>query len=200
MPFVAAPGIVSIDAVWTIDQQPVENTFHYKPTVAITRDLLSSMCNTYITWANASIGNWSTQTGLLKVLARDLTTQAGLTFEAQPVPPVTGHNASQPLPNNVTIAIKRQSGLAGRALRGRVFHFGMAEDFLQEFNTLSVSFGNTLVAAYEGLMTAMVADNEAPEVILHRKLGTSTPVANYVLTDFTLDSQRRRLPGHNRHR
>lgn len=200
MPAPVAPGIVAMEAIWTIDGQLVENTFHYKPTVAITPTLLQSMANNYIQWASANYGMWSTQTGLVRVQLRDLSSATGIVYEEQPVPPVTGHSAGIPLSNNCAIAIKRQSGLRGRANRGRVYHFGLTEDFMQSFNTLSVSQGNTFVAAYDGLLSSMATTCSAPEVILHRATGTSTPVQNYVLSDNTIDSQRRRLPGHNRHR
>lgn len=199
MPAPPAPGILALEAVWALDNQPVENTFHYRFTGTATTTLLQGVCNTYLAWAATNVGFWSTITGMVKVLVRDLSSSTGITFEEAPVPGIVGHNAGTPLPNNAAIAIKRQSGHRGRGNRGRVFHFGLTEDFMQSANVMIPAIANGMRSAYDGLMTAQVADNAVHEVILHRATGTSIDVESYALTDLTVDSQRRRLPGHNRH-
>jgi hypothetical protein len=57
----------------------------------------------------------------------------------------------------------------------------------------------TLATQLDELRLAQLSDNGATEVILHRADGTHTPVTQYVCSDFVIDSQRRRLPAHNRH-
>lgn len=194
-----APGVLQLEAIWQIDSQTMENTFHYKYTGTADHTLLAGVCATYVTWATAKVGIWSTQAGLVLLRAADLASPTGASIEVIPSPAVTGHNASQPLPNNCAIAVKRQTGLRGRANRGRVYHLGIAEDFLQALNTVSVAFAATLINAYTDLMTAQFTDNGVHETILHRALGTNDVVTSYVMSDLFVDSQRRRLPGHNRH-
>lgn len=199
--FVPAPGVVSLDAIWVMDQQSMENTFHYHIGVAATSAILQGICNTYITWASANSALWTTAATFVKCYARDLTTQTGLVEEVVPPGPgIHGTDAASPLPNNVSFALTRRSGHAGRANRGRVFAFGITSAQMNGENSLAASRAGTYRSLYDGLMAAQLSDNNATEVILHRKLGTFIEVEQYGFSDLFVDSQRRRLPGHNRHR
>lgn len=57
----------------------------------------------------------------------------------------------------------------------------------------------TFVTGYNTLMASQLSDNAATEGILHKATGAITPVTGYAFADLYLDSQRRRLPAHNRH-
>lgn len=197
--FVPAPQVVSLDAIWIQNGQNCENTFYYHMGHAVTLADLVAIGAEYIAWAAGTPEIWNTHCSLLKVYMRDLTTQFGLVWQAVPDPAIVGTSAGTPTPNNVTIAIKRESGLAGRANRGRVYHIGLDEGHFSDTNTVSSAFGATLMNRYHNLLTGMAGTPGATEVILHRKLGTHVDVQGYVLTDLTVDSQRRRLPGHNIH-
>jgi len=199
MPFVAAPGIVQLNGIMTLGGQNAENTFHYKPSGTINVALLTAMAVTYVNWWAAHAGLYSNTVGLTLVYLRDLTTQTGLTLDYAPSTTTNGTRTAQPLPNNCTLAIKRETGLAGRANRGRVYWVGICEDMLSDANTLVHAVAANLAASLNTLLAAQLSDNSAQEVILHRHVGTGTPVVGYVETDDTIDSQRRRLPGHNVH-
>lgn len=199
MPFVPAPGIVQMNAIMTLSDEKVENTFHYRVAGTITRTVLHNMAQTYVTWFAAHASLFSNTTGLILIYLRDLSSASGFTLDFTPATTTDGSRTSTALPNNATIAVKRETGLAGRKNRGRVYWVGLTQDMLSNPNQIILGTGAALATALDALRTQELSDNGATEVILHRALGTGTDVAGYVLSDQTIDSQRRRLPGHNRH-
>lgn len=199
MSFVPAPGIVTVNAIMALSNERVENTFNYAVSGTIDQAKLKAMCDTYIAWWTSHVGLFSVAVGLLLVYARDLTSQSSQTFEEAPATTLDGTRTSILLPNHVTFAIKRQTGLAGRKNRGRVYWVGITEDMTVSTNQIIAGTASSLATALDALRTTQSSSNGAVEVILHRALGTGTPVIGYTPSDQNIDSQRRRLPGHNRH-
>lgn len=199
-PFVPAPGVVSVDAIFLQDNQKVENTYHYHVSGTIDQAKLQGIATTYFSWMNARLGDWPTNVECISIYLRDLTTANSATAEGTPLTALIGTKTGAALPNNVTIALKRQTGLAGRANRGRLYWVGLTASDVSDANHIANSRVNQMRDALNTLMTAQVTDNAAQEVILHKKLGTYTPILGYTYSDLTLDAMRRRLPDHNRHR
>lgn len=199
MPFVPAPGIVQFDGIWSLDGQNVENTFNYKKGGAITYADLQAMATTYFNWVAATLSAWPTNCQVVKAYVRDLTSASSVVGEFKPVVPLVGSATGTVLPNSCTIAIKRQTQHAGRANRGRVYWLALREADRADDNHIIPARADSFAADLNTLMASQLADNAATEVILHRKFGTSTDVTSYLLTDYTIDNQRRRLPDHNRH-
>ena len=199
MPAVPAPGIVQLNGIMTLADEKVENTFHYRVSGTVTRAILEAMANTYVSWWSAYAGLYGTSVGLILVYVRDLSSSSGQTLDFVPTSTTDGTRTSPLLPNNVTIAIKRETGLAGRSNRGRVYWVGITQDMLSSPNQMVLGTAASLAAALDNLRTSQASANSATEVILHKASGTGTDVIGYVPADQTLDSQRRRLPGHNRH-
>jgi hypothetical protein len=195
-----APGIVAIETVWEQENQPVENTFHYHVTGTIDATVLQNIAQTYATWANTNKAHFNAACQLVKITGRDLSSANGASLIYNVSPPIIGTNAGTPLPNNVTFALKRETGLRGRANRGRVYFIGLTAGDLQSDQQQIVSGSATTWATmFTTLMTSQFTANGAQEVIYHKALGTGTPVIGYAYADLFVDSQRRRLPGHNRH-
>lgn len=200
MPLVPVANVAALDVIWIQANQPVENTFHYQFAAPPTEAELRAIQDTYSSWAGAHSSLFSNNCQLVKMQSRDLTSSGGLSVEGNVIPPVAGTNASGQMPNNVTWALKRQTGFQGRAMRGRIFIIGIAHNMLDAgFQEIEPASAASLVAAYDTLMNSQFTDNGADEVIVHKALGTKTHVTGYAFSDLFLDSQRRRLPGHNRH-
>lgn len=199
MPFVPAPGVISLDAIWSLDNQPVENTFNYHFGGTIDYGLLHGIATTYFSWVAATLSAWPTNCSVQKAYIRDLTSQNSVVGEFQPAAPLVGTATGTVLPNSCTIAIKRETQRAGRANRGRVYWLALREADRADDNHIIPGRANGFRDDLITLMTSQLSDNAVTEVILHRKLGTFTPITGYVCTDYTIDNQRRRLPDHNRH-
>lgn len=132
--------------------------------------------------------------------ARDLRTAVG--FQTSAIAGAgAGGNVSAGKPNNVTVAISRRSGLAGRAARGRIFLPGIAGDMLSTENSITPTFQLLMETAFNLLRVAF--DNvDWTEVIVSRTGPGASPTAaivytviEYLIVDQVLDSMRRRLPG-----
>lgn len=200
MPTPAAPGIVALNAIWSLANENVENTFHYRVAGSITTAVLTAMAQTYDNWVTAHAILFPTDAAFIKAYVEDLSSSAAPSIEWNPPAPIDGTDSGEALPNNVTWAVKRLTGLRGRANRGRIYWIGITAASLDPTSQqITVARANVRVTACEALMASQLSDNSAQEVILHRALGTGTDVTAYAYADLFLDSQRRRLPGHNRH-
>lgn len=183
----------------TLAGERVENTFHYLLGVEPDIPTMTAMANTYIAWWVANAGLYSNACGLVLIYLRSLTTQTSPTVEIVPGATTTGTRVSPLKPNNCSIAIKRQTGHAGRKNRGRVYWVGITNDMMSDSNDLIPLTAANMAGALNTLLSDQAVGNAAQEVILHRSDGTTTPVISYTVVDQAVDSQRRRLPGHNRH-
>ena len=106
------------------------------------------------------------------------------------------------MPNATTIAVKKNTGRAGRSYRGRVYHVGLTEIQVQD-NRITPTATAAINTAYSTLITRYTAincewvvastqNNNVPRVV-----GVATPIVG-VSVDPVIDSQRRRLPGRGR--
>jgi hypothetical protein len=196
---VYAAGVTGVFPIMSLDNQRVENTFYYTGVDSGGDGALEALAQTYIEWWTENAGLYSDQCALLLVYVRDMSGPDAPMVEIAPEGTLDGTRDSPLLPNNATLAIKRQTGLQGRRNRGRIYWCGLTEDELNGPNIVIANTGTTMATQLDELRLAQLSDNAATEVILHRADGTHTPVTQYVCTDFIVDSQRRRLPGHNRH-
>lgn len=137
--------------------------------------------------------------------------------------PIPGTNGGTSMPNNVTVAVEMRTSLLGRSFHGRTYFVGMNSGLYDSAtpNQLKAASLIDLPAVYELLRNAMA---DTTELITYPRdyfpLGvvsyvggegstTLSPIIRdpalftkataFVLADPFLDSQRRRLPGHNRH-
>lgn len=113
--------------------------------------------------------------------------------------PLAGTQAGNPMPNNVSVAIKLLSGFTGRSRRGRKFFAGLSDSVVTAdgqqvtstfANALEVIFTNLLDEIATAGFTWVIASlftNGAP-----RAAGVVTPIVS-VLADTFLDSMRKRL-------
>lgn len=200
MTFVAAPNCVSLAVIWTLDNQPGETTYHYRLAAPADATALTAIIHVAFARYTTDNGLFANTWEIVKAYARALDTATSPSVELNPAAPIQGAHTSGALPNNVSFAVTRYTGLAGRKMRGRVYWPGIPPDRLDG----SSSIGSGTALAYVGFCEAMLADQlagaaAAHEIILHRATGTHDDVIAYRYSDLFIDSQRRRLPGHNIH-
>lgn len=120
-------------------------------------------------------------------------------------PPVPGEIAFDAMPANVTIAVKEDIGRRGRGTAGRVFWIGLAENQVNG-NQIEATAATAIVAALETLRTNVEGLTNytglcVPHLTVagvHPDPATSTLVAQFVLTNLYIDSQKDRLPFHKK--
>jgi hypothetical protein len=130
--------------------------------------------------------------------------------------PIVGTNEGEPLPNNCTVAMSLRTALLGRSYHGRMYVVGLNDGQIDAGapNQLKTTSLSDLPTAFENLRTTVGDDVGTPPVLDKFPLGVMsyvhagsarstalfTQATAFVLTDPYLDSMRRRLPAHNRHR
>lgn len=107
------------------------------------------------------------------------------------------------LPNSVTIAIKKQSGLTGRSARGRCYWIGASTGHLKttDENEFGSGYVASVVAAVDSIRPAIAAVGLWEPVLvsrfsggLPRAAGVTFPWISSVAVDERVDTQRGRLP------
>lgn len=200
MPFVAAANCIELAVIALQDNQPVENTFTFRLPAPATLANLTTLAGVVDTWVQAHKGQWPTNVTIEKYYLRALDSAGAPTYEQNPSVATDGTKAGTALPNDVTFSVTRYTGLAGRKNRGRLYQIGLVQTDLSGANTVDATRAAGMITTYEALRTAMLAATpSATQIILHRADGTHVDVIGHRYADLFLDSQRRRLPGHNIH-
>jgi hypothetical protein len=129
----------------------------------------------------------------------------GLTIGA-PTPTAGSMSSTANYPNDITIAVKKETGALGRSGRGRWFWASMDPSICSDDNTCGVTYANAIKGALlsfqanvEGYLAGVsmgVLSYYADKVL--RSAGLFQPIVAWSTVDLTLDNQRRRLPGRGR--
>lgn len=103
------------------------------------------------------------------------------------------------LPNEVSFAVKFETGLTGRSARGRMYVTGLVEAEVTG-NILNVARANNFVSALNTLFATAQASNWIPVVVQRINNGAvlpegiPRPITDVGFTDLIVDSQRGRKP------
>jgi hypothetical protein len=144
---------------------------------------------------------------LYEIVATDLTSLFGIR-KAYAVSPAIGGTLPNPLPANATVAVKADIGRRGRGTSGRTFWIGLAEGQITAPDQLAPLAASGIIAALNTLRddVAGITPIEGlcvPHFMVDHVRPPSVQadiVVQYLLSDFFLDSQRDRLPGHKKHK
>ncbi len=133
------------------------------------------------------------------------TTVRGLEFEndeevTADVNAGAGRTIEEGLPNQVTFAIKKQSGLTGRSARGRLYWIGLTVNMLQaNENQLILADADAVEAAVDAMRAAITATIWQAVIVSRFNDNVKRPtgiVNNWVSSDavdIKIDTQRPRL-------
>lgn len=203
MGFVPVPDTARVEMLYTQGTSYVENVMWFERTGGWHVDELDDLCQTLVTWYQASLRPLQSQyVTLTKIIARDWSIQNGEVFEQPVTATNTGQHLGQILPGHVTLAVKFNTGFAGRSYRGRNYVLGLCEDQVTG-DGVNADVAAGYGAAYEALATSLTSKLYHHVVAsqyhdnLPRVVGVHTAIQSYTV-DTTIDSQRRRLSGRGR--
>jgi len=201
MAFVAVPNCAEFIIRGSVEGQELINTFYGVHTstfdvaeLDVAAGILSGV------WHEDILPFLSSSYAFAGVHARGLRTPVDVESDYVADAGVGGV-ATGALPNNVALAVKRITGLAGRSARGRVFIGGIPFGERSSTNVFDVSWAADIVSGLNGLRTAWVAADWLEVVVSRMTNGIpNTPpisrlVTEYLCTDLIADGMRRRLPG-----
>lgn len=210
MAFHPVPACAKLVMEYNSNGQICQNTYWVQSTAPWTDTTLEALVVAAEGWETATgSGLRGVGTALTKVIATDYATAGS--FQVEDGPFIPGQSTSPPLPNSVTLSVKANTGLSGRDKRGRTYWIGMVEAFLNTASNnqaVNPAFITGVEAALAALGTAVATLTGAAHlVVAHRRhadawlpAAVTYPILNWVCVDGFVDSQRRRLPLHNRHR
>jgi len=208
MPRVFQPvaNTVEITVQGTVDAQLVENKYYAKGTSAITSIMVAALASAVESWVASDflpiLSDAYTHT---RVIARDLTTEASFESVDATHGGETGGISGAFLPNNVSVAIHRDTGLSGKKAKSRIYWPVLTEAQRAGANGLATVAATAFLGALDALRGDIIADTSntwtygyVQRVIDGVKLsaGNFIVVLSHSLTDTILDSMRARLPGH----
>lgn len=177
-----------------------ENTLYVEAPAVLTPALLSNIAAFTHTWWESNIQTLQSDTLVLREIhVTDLTTAVSPTFTLAGDVNDFGGATLPSMPNSVSFAISFRTAGRGRSSRGRNYFCGLTESQVAG-NTVAPSVVAALQAAYAAFLATVDATVYTWVVVsrfadgLPRTTGLTQPVTSVVITDSTVDSQRRRLP------
>ena len=203
MAFQAVPDTVAIDVVYDWAGSICENTLYYtKPSPSnVEVEALVDVVTAYI--RDSIIPLLTEAISLIRVIGTLLDVVDGFTVTNTTGLPAAGEvvqSSFKSFPKNVSLAVSFRTAASGRSGRGRNYVAGLA-DQRDANDQLSSAYANQIVTAWEGLR-GIGGDDGWSQVVVSRKsggvlrpVGVTEVVTSTILTDRTLDSQRRRLTG-----
>jgi hypothetical protein len=202
MPFVPAPNVAMVELRYLWDGQKCENTLYFLRNEDLTVSALEAIGGAIADWWATNLKpQTSDDVSLNTVFVTDLTTATSPAVEITGGLPQSGAVAEEALPNNVSLAVKFSTVNRGRSFRGRNYILGIIGSVVAA-NTVSDAFAAAIVDAYEQLLSAAVIGADFTWVVLSRfadnlprEEAVATPITSVSVTDKTIDSSRRRLPG-----
>jgi len=207
MPFVPVPDVIEVDVNYTLDGQIVQNTMYFHSSTG---------------WDASSISTWlsdmkdliasdlmpflSSALELFELVGKLLDAASSISATFGAFTPVSGSDINSMLPNNSTYTISFRTGLSGRSFRGRNYIPGLTSgsvsgnvidsttrtgilDFYTTLRALAISSG------YEMVVVSRFSGVDVNGDPIPRVTGLATEILSFGTADFTVDSQRRRLPG-----
>lgn len=198
-------GLAKLELFYLLQGEQCENVIHVTKGSAWGSTDLSTLVSTAITWAGTTAAKQvrTSASSFVGAKASDLSAAGGPIVSG--VASIAGTAGPNALPNNCTVAIKLNTGLGGRSNHGRYFHIGLERDMVSN-NRIVSPYDTNIPAALSALITAIEAISDWLVVVASFVTAGAprpTAVANQVTglsMDLVVDSQRRRLPEHNRHR
>lgn len=205
MAFQPVPNVVQAALVFVRGGKEIVNTFHAEFTTGygqgdvdeVTAMLDTLMSTTWLPLLPTSIAYARTE-------ARGLSVENDLFSENATSAAAGATGDTEYAPPQVTLAVRKTSNFTGRSARGRVFWPGFATNQLEgTLNTfVSVALRGQLLSAVDAVRTGLEGLTSTPEAVIVSRYtdGTQRPTGvtfrwtGSSVTDWRVDTQRRRLP------
>lgn len=203
MAFQPVVDTVEIDIIYTQHGQTIQNVFYGEnPGGYLLADLVALAAGI----DGQVSGTWKAQQVIEAVYQR--TEVRGLAVEND----ITATDNSSSgvgllvggaLPNNVTLSVKKESGLTGRSARGRCYWLGCAQDKLlsTDENLFQAAYVTSIVSAVDDIRNQINAIGIWEAVLVsrfsggvQRTTGLTFPWISSVAVNDVVDTQRGRLP------
>lgn len=200
MPFQPIPNVASVEIRYDMpDAVRAENRIFFLQPAGYTLATVQALSQIVDNWVGTSWrGNLPSAVNYRETFVRGQTMEEDVqAVSADGAGPGLLNNP--PLPNEVSFAVKFETGLTGRSARGRLYVTGLIENDVTG-NLLSVTRANEFVNSINTLFATAQASNWIPVVVQRINdgellpAGIPRPIVDVGFTDLIVDSQRGRKP------
>ena len=204
MPFVPALGVVEVFVEHQYQgAQGKGYVMHYDNSLGpCTLPLMAELATEIIDWWNVQMKPLvNNQTVLERIRMRDISTAEGLVYDTASGLPISGTRAGTPTQSQVVISVKKNTGLAGKSQRGRVYHFGFNQGDFSVANNLSTAYTTLVETAWNAALSLVGATANYDMQLVSKFTGGQPrataevrPITNMTLVDRRVDTNRLKLP------
>jgi hypothetical protein len=204
MAFIPVPNVVECDVIGMLFGQIIENTLYFLFPEEVLSSEVAQLASSVGEWAVAELCPLlSEDYTYLRTEATDISSAGQATHTSVTDTGTPGGSINPAAPGGTCIAISFRTALGGRSYRGRNYISGIPQVVL-DGNQCTTVYADQIPVAYAALIPDYVADDlpQAQHVVVSRyhlgaprAEGIATPITTYLLTNYDVDSQRRRLTG-----
>lgn len=201
MAFIPVPNVAEVNLGYTADLGWTwSNGLHfYNPSGWTTSTLGLIAITAADAWDEVMTGIFAANCNLTKVSARDLSSALGAYYDYTLPTPVAGVRSGQAMALQVAMTVTQRTALRGRSYRGRIFHYGLANEDKQNEKSWQSAVAAEVQSAYSAMIAAIEIDGDCTNVVISRYAGKSSRITG-VSTPVTaiqgrlkIATQRRRL-------
>lgn len=203
MAFQPVPDCVEVNMIFTLNGEPAQNTFYAElPGGYVLADLVALAAGVDGQWQGTWRALQPAEVTYLRTEVRGLALENDVST-SNSISTNSGLHATSPLPNNVTFAVKKESGLTGRSARGRTYWIGIPQNEIQAANENLIlpAYAVNAVAAVDSIRTQIIANPPWTPVLVSRftegvkrAFGITFPWVTTSNVDLRVDTLRGRLP------
>jgi hypothetical protein len=202
-PFIPAPNCAQVALYYSSNGVTCVNVFNVSKGSTYSAADLVALRGVVDSWDNVTWkGSRATACSLFRIKCKALDTNSSPVDDYYLVTPRAGTIASGLMSGNVTLAFKLATARAGRSYRGRWYLVGItAANLGVTANQYNVASANAIVGWLNLLRTNLLAAGHTLGVLSYatdkawRATAHFEPATNFVIVDYNIDSQRRRLTG-----
>jgi len=203
-PYISANNVAKVEFIYDQDGQQVVNIFHVLSGSGWTTTSMAVTADACAAWFEGSMAaDYPAEYSLRTIKVTDLSSPNAPVVQRDYVPPTFGENsAGNPLPNNVTVAVKWLTANRGRSYRGRTFWPVLMVSEVAA-NRLTSAAVSGIGGKVSQLKSALETGGHSMVVVSYcaggvwRQNAQVTTIQSYGLNE-VVDSQRRRLPERGR--
>lgn len=202
--FVPVPITAKFELRFLRNQQQVENVINFSVPGGWDDAKLASAAGAAQAYIVAHwLTSLPTDTTFTEVVATDISAVGGSQYIASAPTGSAGLDASDPLPNEVSIAVRLRAATGGRSGAGRLFWVGITRSQMADTNNITSGIAGVFITNVTGLFSAITTavPNSYPVVVsrvqhkVHLTTGIAYAIKSVSLFDRLVDSQTRRKPG-----
>lgn len=201
MPFIPVPDTAQLNLGYVTDTGDTwSNGMYFELPGGWDTAALEQLCEAAVDgWAEVMTGIFAANCNLAQVSAIDLSSASGEYAAATSGLPIAGVRSGAAIMLNVAMTVTLQTALRGRSYRGRIYHYGLANEDKQTEKTWQTDDAVTVGNAYDALRDVIELATSSEMVVVSRYsggvsriTGVTTPVTN-IIGRIPVATQRRRV-------